>query len=386
MAGQEPSGAREAQGEAARRWKLKVKTTKMCRTALYHVGMRFLAGFLIALGVVMLGLALAGDFQVDLQVHLGKSSLGKPSPRPGGVKTLVLQASDNGKTVHVRVGQEVVVNLGAGYGVPYSSNAAVLAPLLSEGGQGVVVPQAQGNFYCGQLPVPTPVSGVSSDCAMPCYVLPTPIPPLRTLPITIPASGAISASPPASSNPSTGAISPNCQPYCPTIPPGVVIPMTPGMGSGSTAPGGALSPYCAPYCCQTTCPLPASGGTGSSTLCNPYCGCGTYCANPATGGMATGGDSGTTPNGTASIYCQPCPCGAFCVAPMQGGAPATGNGSGGNVGSALAPNLACGQGHWRAKEVGKADIIVSPEPICLACMGASPRLAAEFVVHVVVQP
>jgi len=113
--------------------------------------MRFLAGILITLGVVGLGLALAGDLQVDFAVHLGKTAP-HPSPHPSA---LVLHASDNGKTVNVKVGTEVVAELGAGHSMPYSSNLQVLAPLPApaiEGGLPSMGGEVGGGSYCGQIP------------------------------------------------------------------------------------------------------------------------------------------------------------------------------------------------------------------------------------------
>ena len=93
---------------------------------LYYTKVRYFAGFLITLGVIGLVLGLTGGLEVDLQVHFGPHA--SPAPQP-----LVLQAKDNGKTVTVKVGQEVVVNLGESYGAAYSSNPKVLAPEATPG-------------------------------------------------------------------------------------------------------------------------------------------------------------------------------------------------------------------------------------------------------------
>jgi hypothetical protein len=127
-----------------------------------------------------------GDLEVDFRVSLGHHQP-QPTPTPG---VLVLHQSDNGKTVSVQVGQEVVVDLGSGYGTPYSTNPQVLAPVAeavqptpypilqggSGGGSGGSTGSSSaspGNFYCGVLPSkPTPQASSpakANNCTPPCY-------------------------------------------------------------------------------------------------------------------------------------------------------------------------------------------------------------------------
>jgi hypothetical protein len=347
--------------------------------------MRVLGGFLVALGVLGLVLVLTGDLQVDLDVRVGK-----PVPTPTVSRSIVvLHANDNGKTVKVKVGQVVAVDLGAGYGIPYSSNPQVLAPTPIAGAKTPkgTIQGGASSFYCGALPTPKAGSGICAPvcpsgpnvrCAAPCYSN-------------------------AGGSTSTYCQICPCGTACPVPLPIIVPPATAAPTIGEPA-GGTGSLDCQPYCyCQIACPAPMAPSDNSpsnpvNVPCSP-CGCGIYCAQPATGGSgSTGGGSGstgTTPasaqpasNGT-SVYCwPPCACQSYCVMPMNGMPKTNQGGSWGsaNSGSGIGPGGTCGHGRWRAAAVGTADIIANQDGCdggALCTPYAMPMLR-EFVVHIVV--